>query len=106
MWPYPQLYADLVTFTEKILNGKLYFLCSVIYLVWYIFTFFLDTFLRKWPYLRNKSLMENLIFCVMYLVWYIYIFFLEPHLSHTKQTTDILFTLSKHFYADFAFQYK
>ena len=26
MWPNPQ---DLVTFTEKILNGKLYFLCAV-----------------------------------------------------------------------------
>ena len=24
--------ADLVTFTEEILNGKLHFLCSVIYL--------------------------------------------------------------------------
>ena len=29
MWPNPQA-ADLVTFTEKILNGKLDFLCSVI----------------------------------------------------------------------------
>ena len=28
MWPYPQETADLVTFTEEILNGKLYFLCS------------------------------------------------------------------------------
>ena len=25
---YPQFYADLVTFTEEILNGKLHFLCS------------------------------------------------------------------------------
>ena len=30
MWPNPQETADLVTFTEKILNGKLHFLCSVI----------------------------------------------------------------------------
>ena len=30
MWPNPQETADLVTVTEKILNGKLYFLCSVI----------------------------------------------------------------------------
>ena len=29
MWPNPQETADLVTFTEKILNGKLHFLCSV-----------------------------------------------------------------------------
>ena len=28
MWPNPQFPADLVTFTEKILNGKLHFLCS------------------------------------------------------------------------------
>ena len=30
MWPKPQFSADLVTFTEEILNGKLHFLCSVI----------------------------------------------------------------------------
>ena len=28
MWPNPQFPADLVTFTEEILNGKLLFLCS------------------------------------------------------------------------------
>ena len=29
MWPNPQFPADLVTFTEEILNAKLNFLCSV-----------------------------------------------------------------------------
>ena len=29
MWPNSQKTADLVTFTEEILNGKLHFLCSV-----------------------------------------------------------------------------
>ena len=29
MWPNPPFPADLVTFTEEILNGKLHFLCSV-----------------------------------------------------------------------------
>ena len=29
MWPNPQFPADLVTFTEEILNGKLHFLYSV-----------------------------------------------------------------------------
>ena len=29
MWPNPQETADLVTFTEEILNGKLHFSCSV-----------------------------------------------------------------------------
>ena len=28
MWPYPQETADLVIFTEEILNGKLYFFCQ------------------------------------------------------------------------------
>ena len=28
MWPNPQETADLVTFTEEILNEKLHFLCS------------------------------------------------------------------------------
>ena len=28
MWPNPQESADLVTFTEEILNGKPYFLCN------------------------------------------------------------------------------
>ena len=31
MWPNPQETADLITFTEEILNGKLHFLCSVHY---------------------------------------------------------------------------
>ena len=29
MWPNSQFSADLVTFTEEIINGKLHFLCSV-----------------------------------------------------------------------------
>ena len=29
MWQNPQFPADLVTFTEAILNGKFHFLCSV-----------------------------------------------------------------------------
>ena len=29
MWPNPQLPADFVTFTGEILNGRLYFSCSV-----------------------------------------------------------------------------
>ena len=31
MWPNLQFPADLVTFTEEILYGKLYFLCSIYY---------------------------------------------------------------------------
>ena len=29
MWPNPQFAADLVTFTEEIIIGKFYFMCSV-----------------------------------------------------------------------------
>ena len=29
MWPNPKFAADLVTFTEEILNRKLHFLCAV-----------------------------------------------------------------------------
>ena len=32
MWPNPQETAHLVTYTEEILNGKLHFLCSVIWI--------------------------------------------------------------------------
>ena len=32
MRPNPQFHVDLVTFTEEIFNGKLYFLCSGIVL--------------------------------------------------------------------------
>ena len=28
MWPNPELPADLIIFTEEIVNGKLHFLCS------------------------------------------------------------------------------
>ena len=30
MWPNPQFHADLVTFTEEVLNGKHDFLCIVL----------------------------------------------------------------------------
>ena len=34
MWPNPQFPADLVTFTEETLNGKLHFLCSDLFTVY------------------------------------------------------------------------
>ena len=34
MWPKPQDTADLITFTEEILNGKLHFLCSATLSEW------------------------------------------------------------------------
>ena len=37
MWPNPQFSADLVTFTEEILNGKIHFLYSdtLIFMMYY-----------------------------------------------------------------------
>ena len=34
MWPNPQETADLLTFTGKILNGTLHFLCAVNSVIW------------------------------------------------------------------------
>ena len=33
MWPNTQFFADLVTFTEEILNEKLYFLCGESFII-------------------------------------------------------------------------
>ena len=45
MWPNPQFPADLVTFTEEILNGKLHFLCSVLPIIPQLFC---PLFLNLW----------------------------------------------------------
>ena len=37
MWPDPERTSDLVTFAEEILSGKLHFLCSDVWLI-YFFT--------------------------------------------------------------------
>ena len=56
MWPNPQFSVDLVTFTEEILKGRLYFLCSawlclcskmLIALFFSFFLFVLKKFLRN-----------------------------------------------------------
>ena len=36
MWPNPQFPADLITFTEEILNEKLHFLCSDFMILWFM----------------------------------------------------------------------
>ena len=56
MWPNPQDTADLVTFTEKIRNGKLYF-----FLQWIAVSFFL-IILTSWDdnrFKRFNSCTEN-----------------------------------------------
>ena len=77
MRPNPEETADLITFTEEILNGKLHFLCSdhIVITACFIFNeghqFFTGSLtdslrsrntLRIWSHLRNKSVMENFIF--------------------------------------------
>ena len=43
MWPNPQFPADLVTFAEEILNGKLHFLCSDDYIrITILFIYFIQ----------------------------------------------------------------
>ena len=60
MWPNPQETADLVTFTEEILNGKLHFLCippSIRYKDYenyWINIFLLDYLVDKKQFSREK----------------------------------------------------
>ena len=55
MWPDPQFPADLVTFTEEILNGKLYFFAVFLSLISYLWNIFLKKYLQgnysEWHYL-------------------------------------------------------
>ena len=54
MWPNPQEAADLVTFTEEILNGKLLFLCSD-----NIINFITRTSFTKTVYLTKQMFQET-----------------------------------------------
>ena len=61
MWPNPQFPADLVTFTEEILNPKLFFLYNAqtkgttqLVLLWFLH-------LKSRPNLRGKVLLQGLI---------------------------------------------
>ena len=45
MWPNPQETADLIVFTEEILNGKLYFLCRVWILLNFVLVILLICFI-------------------------------------------------------------
>ena len=47
MWPNPQETPDLITFTEEILNGKLYFLCSIFKAMTEIFAKYLTVKIHK-----------------------------------------------------------
>ena len=58
MWPNPQETADLVTFTEEVLNGNLHFLCSDICVGRLYFSIFPDYFLLFF----NRMTKQNDIF--------------------------------------------
>ena len=47
MWPNPQEPAELVTFTEEMINGKLNFLCSVNKCYYWIIIYFLCSFIQN-----------------------------------------------------------
>ena len=54
MWPNPQESADLVTFTEEILNAELHFLCSGSLRYELSFNKDIEDFLNRfWTYFRT-----------------------------------------------------
>ena len=54
MWPNPQESADLVTFTEEILNAELHFLCSGSLRYELSFNKDIEVFLNRfWTYFRT-----------------------------------------------------
>ena len=81
MSPNPQFSTALVTFTEDIIHGKLYFLCSdknqryiYIDLLFYLFIFYIFSFF----FLLTLLLLLSLLFSVS-LVWYLTCIPLHPH---------------------------
>ena len=58
MWPNPQVTADLVKFTEEILNGKLLFLCSTV--IWEQVLWFSDSSdLARRKIFKDMTIMEK-----------------------------------------------
>ena len=58
MWPNPQVTADLVKFTEEILNGKLLFLCSTV--IWKQVLWFSDSSdLARRKIFKDMTIMEK-----------------------------------------------
>ena len=57
MWPNPRGATHLVTFTEKILNGKVHFLCSALTII-NVFTNIIfskvDLFLKSYPNFKRE----------------------------------------------------
>ena len=66
MWPNPQIPADLVTFTEETLNGKLHFLCSVMRHCYCFKTSATSIFGRKLP---HRCLTSSYI-CLSYILFF------------------------------------
>ena len=61
MWPNPQFSPNLVTFTEKILNGKLQFLCCDIALL-LLKRHFVNKSIQFGLMFLNKSIQFSLMF--------------------------------------------
>ena len=65
MWPNPQFPADLVTFTEEILNEKLHFLCSdpssdlIIFKIWRVVDFKQELTLSNERTYQDMSIKHN-----------------------------------------------
>ena len=71
MSPNPQETADLVTFTEEILNGQLHFLCSVMNVLEMGNTIFFwsTNLIEKWYLLDIPGLGEGSFSCTAFLVF-------------------------------------
>ena len=59
MWPNPQFPADMVTFTEEILNGKLHFLCSDSPLKLWIALVFIEILDFRWILIIRDNFLEH-----------------------------------------------
>ena len=54
MWPNTAETADLVTFTEETLNGKLHFLCSVFWSCFEVFVIDFEQFFCSAPEVHSE----------------------------------------------------
>ena len=61
MWPNPHFPSDFVTFTEKIRNGKLHFLCSNGYLAYSCILIYLTPEFYEMFFLMSGNLGSKLI---------------------------------------------
>ena len=93
MWPNPQKTADVVTFTEEILNGNFHFLCSdsvAVYPLYFRYNIWLTKNIFKRCYLQLDQ--WNIYHNGLAKIWNQEALFHQEHLQKTR----ILSTFSYH----------